>query len=1453
MEEQFNTKLTEKLIEFERSSKKWEWSDLIKWLSGLKQLIDKYSQPAGNDNIHSLSRRLGQCLSPTLPHGLHSKTLEIYSSLLSISSIFHISIISTGLFPSFQHCAPQIKAEFLIIINENFIKRFDEVRFLLRGLISCLLTGAHDTPDTISRIIEVLDQCEAKDKAMTYKTLWWFVLKTEKHRAPGLMYMQKKNDGFTEKWVIANSLLESLNDNSVIIRRSSLDFIRLNFPLTPDINENLITLMQGTLKLFRGKDHTLFRRIWEWIFPNEYDDKQVQIVIKTIKPAILRIFNQNSQDIQNNKNPDDAKIMTIKIIESLCDNEIIGKIILQEIAVDLVKHTVNDELCIVKNQKDNRIKQIFSDENSRIFWRAFEKKMLKMLNKNEGLALKILEYAYENFDFVVDSFFRIFPELFQELPRLKDVMKALKLLNKMIKHLQVVEIDVDRALAFYISLLEEENMQVLFEYVALLGRIKELGMETPEILSSMLEYMRKDFIMGIRMMVKYRSGLTVGLLSELWGRLEYLYEEVCELLNSTYEVAREEWNAAIVSLLLHNNTDIQEKSMRWLIKYWQYTIQNNKNLLDRISRYTKIVFIMIDHLASNNPITRHIAKEWLCIAQSSMHNLMDPILKVMLHKSTVRDLNSDGFYKYCKNFDCKRVEESIRKTLLIVENGGKDIIYDMEKSELSKYCDEKLKKHNISESNYLGLLLHLMLLFIQTPLYYENIQGTSADLLCILSSNTSIIRKNTLKPFEDLASRVLSSVSEILYKILHQNPKLEMYILKVLDGLISNNSISLQIDSKFTDCLLLGLMSEKPKFRNAWMKLINLTLPSIFNSITGSPLTKYINQLFTSYYKAIIDSGDFSLLEGLSMLINTSLNINSHYQFLVQNTELKDMLKNEIEAILEICFKCYKSQNDLTDILNCVTPICNIFRGKFVKALFDQWKKFTLNNLSKEELKIIVKMTTDFNLSVEAIIDILLEYLDKPPKNPISQVLAGSFIVSLFEVLENFKIPISLSSLWGKTINLCKFLSICEMKESIVLQINLIYTLSTKIRMDKPITKELQDLLKGICLKSSEFLRYNFFALPICYSSVEVVKETVTNKIFNTLHEKGNFLFDIVWALSPKPEKTKCVVLLLSNVLPAIKANIEGCECIGKVVYAFIRNNNEVVAGDVMAGLMDIFKNHLLILLQQHPTSYKAWKRVLNHISNNFYTDKTALLVELMHYFEPYFWTSASTILKLLYNSAALMSFLIFSSHAGTYTKALQGISEKVKKILNSDIISSKLTKVLLVLLKVLFLRLPKTEFTSLWQEIWPSLHLLFCQSIESKNTFCIFEVLQFLDFVLATGFDINYFIGLYLFDVPEFYLDHEENATFQPILGQSFISGFKAHPSRKMSGGIYNSPINKRKLLLAGKTLEEPDELDGCAKTLLQYCSYYASEPVETDWPSVETEIEKEICRLGFLGDNYI
>ena len=92
--QKFDKKISKKILPRFDSAK--DWSDLMTIMKNFKDNLRKYS----NFNMSKitdkvlLGKRLAQCLNPSLPHGLHEITLEIYDMLFeNIRVMIKINIV----------------------------------------------------------------------------------------------------------------------------------------------------------------------------------------------------------------------------------------------------------------------------------------------------------------------------------------------------------------------------------------------------------------------------------------------------------------------------------------------------------------------------------------------------------------------------------------------------------------------------------------------------------------------------------------------------------------------------------------------------------------------------------------------------------------------------------------------------------------------------------------------------------------------------------------------------------------------------------------------------------------------------------------------------------------------------------------------------------------------------------------------------------------------------------------------------------------------------------------------------------------------------------------------------------------------------------------------------------------------------------------------------------------
>lgn len=122
-------------------------------------------------------------------------------------------------------------------------------------------------------------------------------------------------------------------------------------------------------------------------------------------------------------------------------------------------------------------------------------------------------------------------------------------------------------------------------------------------------------------------------------------------------------------------------------------------------------------------------------------------------------------------------------------------------------------------------------------------------------------------------------------------------------------------------------------------------------------------------------------------------------------------------------------------------------------------------------------------------------------------------------------------------------------------------------------------------------------------------------------------------------------------------------------------------------------------------------------------------------------------------------------------------------------------------------------------------------------------SALKLLDTLITLGYEeINTVLWIYMFDIPEIELDEGPNENYMPIISKTFLTGFNAKPRIRRRAEPHVGKFLKRKMQLAQEFPDNFEDLDRCAKTLLQFCMFYRSELGEADMESLEDGVIREI-----------
>ncbi|KAH8741038.1 hypothetical protein FG386_002584 [Cryptosporidium ryanae] len=332
----YESEVSSILQSFEKAQ---EWADLSNCLQRLHRCINKeFSGVPGVPLKEIVSKRLAQCLNPSLPSGVHTKALETYDAIFEKIEKSELSLdlalYGSGLFPFFVHSSTQVKPIFLDLIEKYFLPLGPSLLPCLSGLLVGLLPGVEDPKsECYERLMKTFqlisnDNCVGEKNFMS--TLWLILLRTTHVRYSAfeviMSKFQSNNSSLVESelnskkirsLIPCNNLfikaLEScFYDENVYVKRYLIDFLIAHVPLKLNHNfsksdndtiddiltfESKIKLLRKALRLLLLKEWSLTRRLIQWISnknsPNKSSD-DIQITdnssIRFINTAIIEEF-----------------------------------------------------------------------------------------------------------------------------------------------------------------------------------------------------------------------------------------------------------------------------------------------------------------------------------------------------------------------------------------------------------------------------------------------------------------------------------------------------------------------------------------------------------------------------------------------------------------------------------------------------------------------------------------------------------------------------------------------------------------------------------------------------------------------------------------------------------------------------------------------------------------------------------------------------------------------------------------------------------------------------------------------------------------------------------------------------------------------------------------------------------------------------------------------------------
>ncbi|OAA74000.1 cellular morphogenesis regulator DopA [Cordyceps fumosorosea ARSEF 2679] len=296
-----------------------EWADYISFLNRALKALQ--AQPSSNTTIPAkalLSKRLSQCLNPTLPSGVHQKALEVYNYVFDTIGADGLSrdlpLYLPGLAPTLSFASLSVRSPFLELLEKHLIKLdARSLRPAMRSIILALLPGLEDeTSEDFDRTLKLVGSFKKAIRPADSKKLtehhsvgddfFWqcfFLASITSHsrRGGALAYLvrhlpalgasagasdadQRSRELATivtspEPGLLVRCFASGLADEQVLIQRGFLDLLVSHLPLDSTVlqtrvkTSDLELLLKSAVGVVIRRDMSLNRRLWAWLLGPE--------------------------------------------------------------------------------------------------------------------------------------------------------------------------------------------------------------------------------------------------------------------------------------------------------------------------------------------------------------------------------------------------------------------------------------------------------------------------------------------------------------------------------------------------------------------------------------------------------------------------------------------------------------------------------------------------------------------------------------------------------------------------------------------------------------------------------------------------------------------------------------------------------------------------------------------------------------------------------------------------------------------------------------------------------------------------------------------------------------------------------------------------------------------------------------------------------------------------------
>lgn len=428
-----------------------EWADYIAFLAKLQKSLHTNPDKENTNWIpydFQVSIMLSKCLAPSLPSGVHKKTIELYSNIFDILKETNLSQSITlwlpGIFPLMSYASISIKQDLLNLFS-NYICNVEPIylRSCFKSILLSLLPALDDTTseffnptiDLIEKLKIQLDdvnhfwQCillsiitspDKRTGSMEYLTRKFPLFKVlggtenlNKDIVLGELSLDAKACLTPNSSLLVRAFCRAISDDNLFVQRGFFDILLSRLPLNSAVFQYLINdddkelLLLHVTSTVMKKDMSLNRRLWNWLLGpepsveenqsdstprtlsrSEYFKKYgYQPILKTLKQLLL-----NDTDKPKSSGEITQDFITVCSISiSIMDRWEIGQMLLPQLFVSILErskhifeHQPSDFEKIIKVSNE-----LFDGVETNIIWAN----IFELIRNNQlDLVLFILRY-----------------------------------------------------------------------------------------------------------------------------------------------------------------------------------------------------------------------------------------------------------------------------------------------------------------------------------------------------------------------------------------------------------------------------------------------------------------------------------------------------------------------------------------------------------------------------------------------------------------------------------------------------------------------------------------------------------------------------------------------------------------------------------------------------------------------------------------------------------------------------------------------------------------------------------------------------------------------------------------------------------------------------------------------------------------------------------------------------